>query len=50
MSGSIYVLRSGASPFYKILENLIEITASKGSIAVGHVFVVPDAPLHVIPW
>jgi hypothetical protein len=34
--------------FYKIPENIIKITASKGSIAVVHVCVVPDTP--IIPW
>jgi hypothetical protein len=34
--------------FYKIPENLIEITTSKGSIIAVDVCVVPD--MLVIPW
>jgi hypothetical protein len=34
--------------FYKMPENPTEITASKGSITVVYVCVVPDTP--VIPW
>jgi hypothetical protein len=34
--------------FYKMAEDLIEITASEGSITAVHVCVAPDTP--VIPW
>jgi hypothetical protein len=34
--------------FHKTTENLVEITASKGSIAAVHIYVVPDTP--VVPY
>jgi hypothetical protein len=34
--------------FYKMLENLIGTTTSKGSITAVHVFVMPDMP--AVPW
>jgi hypothetical protein len=47
-STRIWGALSNERAFYKMSENLVELTASKGSNTAVHFCVVPDTP--VIPW